>query len=139
MPVYISHNTVRMHDTDMAGVIYFPRQFRFCHDALEDFVTSEGLPFESVFHEEKFVFLVVHCEADYLAPLKVGDKLTVKLSTEKIGTSSFTVVYKIFKADGTHVGSAKTTHVTLDSRSRKKIPVPKKFREILEKYLDDGK
>lgn len=132
--MYISHNKVRMHDTDMAGILYFPRQFRFAHDALEDWVESEGLGFDQVFHRENFVFVIVHAEADYLAPLKVGDKLDVHLAVERIGTSSFTVNYQLYRKKQL-VGTAKTVHVTLNAKTREKIEIPELFRQILSKHL----
>lgn len=134
--MFIAHNVVRMHDTDMAGIIYFPRQFRFAHDALEDFVETLGLPFDQVFHNNPFVFVVVHAESDYLAPLKVGDKLSIHLSVEKIGQSSFTIDYQIYKQDKTLAGKAKTVHVTLDAKSRTKVDIPSHFKHLLEKYLE---
>jgi len=132
--MFVAHNQVRMHDTDMAGILYFARQFRFAHDALEDFVESLGLTFDQVFHRENFVFVIVHAEADYLAPLRVGDKLDIELSIEKIGESSFTVSYLLYKKDRTLIGKVKTVHVTLDSTSRKKIPIPPHFRAFLEQH-----
>ncbi|MBS4167940.1 thioesterase family protein [Parachlamydia sp. AcF125] len=133
--MYISYNKVRMHDTDMAGILYFPRQFRFAHDALEDWAESEGLGFNQVFHHENFIFVIVHAEADYLASLQVGNKLEVHLNIERVGTSSFSVVYRIYKEDKELVGTAKTVHVTLDATTRKKIEIPLQFRSILEKHL----
>lgn len=135
--MFISYNKVRMHDTDMAGILYFPRQYRFAHDALEDLVENEGIGFDQLFHKEHFVFVIVHSEADYFAPLKVGDKLEVHTSVKHIGTSSFTVEYKIYKTDGSLVGTAQTVHVALDSKSRKKIPIPEKLRHILVKHQSD--
>ena len=132
---FIAKNKVRMHDTDMAGILYFARQFRFAHDALEDFVESEtGISFDDVFRREKFVFVIVHCEADYFAPLTVGDSLEIRLSVEKIGNSSFTLFYKIFRKD-TLIGTVKTIHVSLNSETRVKIEIPEKLRTSLEKYL----
>lgn len=130
--MFIAHNQVRMHDTDMAGILYFPRQFRFAHDALEDFFGSVGLTFEQVFHKNEFVFVIVHAEADYLAPLYVGDKLEVHLTIPHVGTSSFTVNYKIYNQHKKCVGTAKTVHVTLDAPTRKKIPIPTQFRILLK-------
>lgn len=134
--MFLAHNRVRMHDIDMAGILYFPRQFRFAHDALEDFVESMGLTFDQVFRKEHFVFVIVHAEADYLAPLRVGDQLEVVLTITNIGNSSFTVYYKISKKDKTLVGTAKTVHVTLDAQTRKKIPIPGPFRKFLETHLE---
>ncbi len=133
--MFIAHNKVRMHDTDMAGLLYFARQFRFAHDALEDLYESEGYDFDNVFHKRDFVFVIVHCEADFFAHLKVGDKLEVHVSVEKIGNSSFTMSYNIFKKDDILVGTVKTIHVCLKASDRKKITIPDEFRLVLEKYL----
>ncbi len=96
---------------------------------------SEGFGFDTVFHDKNFVFVIVHCEADYYVSVKVGDNLVVHVAVEHVGTSSFTMVYEIYKADKTHIGSAKTIHVTLEQRSRKKVPIPDMLRKVLEKHL----
>lgn len=125
-----------MHDTDMAGILYFPRQFRFAHDALEDFLESEGMTFEHLFHHESFVFVIRHAEADYLVPLKVGDQLDIHLRVSQIGTTSFTIFYELFKSDGVLAGTAETVHVCLESKSRTKIPIPESWRSSLQKYFN---
>lgn len=133
--MFTTRNKVRMHDTDMAGILYFPRQFRFVHDSLEDFMTSEGFSFYNLFHGGEFIFVIVHCEADYYRSLKVGDEIIIQVNLEKMGTTSFTLTYKIFKTDHTLMGSAKTVHVTLDSKTRTKIPVPDVLKKALQKHL----
>lgn len=132
--MFIAYNQVRMHDTDMAGILYFARQFRFAHDALEDFVESEGMNFSDIFHKSHFLFVIVHAEADYLASVLVGDKLEIHLNVEKVGTTSFTLFYQIYRAKKL-VGTAKTVHVTIDARTRQKIDIPLDFRKQLEKHL----
>src|SRR2546425_10244271 len=95
--MFISYNKVRMHDTDSAGLLYFARQFRFANDALEDLFEAEGYSFDNIFKNFGYVFAIVHAEADYLAPLRVGDKLEIHMSVENIGTSSITFLYNIYK------------------------------------------
>jgi 1,4-dihydroxy-2-naphthoyl-CoA hydrolase len=124
-----------MHDTDMAGILYFAKMFRFAHDGLEDFMESEGFNFDTVFHDKNFVFVIVHCEADYYKSVKVGDNLLVEVAVGHIGTSSFTMTYEIFLSDKTPIGSAKTVHVTLEQKSRKKVAIPDDLRIVLEKHL----
>ncbi|MEC7839886.1 MAG: thioesterase family protein [Chlamydiota bacterium] len=133
--MYKTKNRVRMHDVDLADRLYFPRQFRFVHEALEDFMETEGLPFNVVFQEEKFLFVIVHCESDYLAILEMGDLIDINVYVEKIGTTSFTLHYDIFKEDGTKAGMAKTVHVALNKATGTKIPIPEKLKAILNKHL----
>jgi 1,4-dihydroxy-2-naphthoyl-CoA hydrolase len=133
--MFISYNKVRMHDTDMAGILYFAKQFRFVHDALEDLVEHEGLNFDDLFHKSPFVFVIVHAEADYLMPVKVSDTLEVHVEVLEFGNSSFTMDYKIFKENNVMIGKAKTVHVSLDSKTRKKIPLPQELKNLLGKHL----
>lgn len=132
--MFIAYNKVRMHDTDMAGILYFARQFRFAHDALEDFMESEGINFNTLFKESAYVFVIVHAEADYLASLNVGDKLEIHLFVERIGSTSFTLSYHIFRNQHQLIGTAKTVHVTVDAKTREKINIPSEFKSFLEKH-----
>lgn len=132
--MYISKNTVRMHDVDMVGILYFPRQFRFVHEALEDFLASEGLAFDKFLRDKEFLFVIVHCEAEYLAPLNIGNRLEVHLYIDRIGTTSFTIGYDLYLEGGKKVGTAKTTHVALSLPERTKIPIPEKMLRILKKH-----
>ncbi|MCE5317661.1 MAG: acyl-CoA thioesterase [Parachlamydia sp.] len=132
--IFEAKNKVRIHDTDMAGILYFPRIFRFVHDALEDLMKSEGFPFEKMLRSD-FVFVIVHSEADYYNSLVVGDEIQIHAHVDRIGTTSFTMIYEFYKTDQTHMGRARTVHVTVDNASRKKIPVPEIMRKILEKFL----
>lgn len=125
-----------MHDIDMVGILYFPRQFRFVHEALEDFMESEGFPFDKMFFKKNFLFVIVHCRSDYFAPVRFGDKLRIEVTVEHIGTTSFTLHYKIFREGETDkVGEAKTVHVCLDYKTRKKRPIPDDLRAVLKKHL----
>ncbi len=133
--MFVVHNKVRMHDTDMAGILFFGSQFRFVQDALEDLMAEEGLSFQSLFAEGEYAFVVVHAEADYLLPIKVGDDLETHLFVEKIGNSSFIVSYTIYNEFKQEVGRAKTVHVTVDTKTRKKILVPIELRTILARYM----
>lgn len=135
--MYFTKNRVRLHDVDIAGRLYFPRQFRFVHEALEDFMESEGKPFSQVFTELNYLFVIVHCESDYHFPLVMGDRIDIHVYVENIGSSSFTLCYNIYKEGGKKTGTAKTVHVSLDKRTGHKIPNPEELIEILGKHLVD--
>jgi len=133
--MFIAYNKVRMHDTDMAGLLYFARQFRFAHDALEDLFEAEGMNFKDLFGQNQYVFVIVHAEADYLMRLHVGDRLEVHLSIERIGETSISFVYNIYRNLHELVGTAKTIHVALDSQTRKKVAIPDDLRQKFTNYL----
>lgn len=134
--MFSSQYIVRMHDSDMAGIIFFANQFRFIHDVWEDFIAAEGIGLAHIFNDSDYVFVIVHAEGDYIASLAVGDHLEITLAVEHIGNSSFSCVYNVLRLPSRElVGRAKIVHVTLETASRKKIPVPAPLRAILERHL----
>ncbi len=134
---FIAKNIVRIHDIDMAGILYFPRQYRFAHDAMEDFFESNGIHFEEVIKNENYMFVIRHSEADYLNSLRVGNKIEVQLYVESIANTSFVIAYEIYKEDKTLAGTVKTVHVCIDPKTRAKKPIPDPLKKILTKYFND--
>ncbi|MBT5953305.1 acyl-CoA thioesterase [bacterium] len=131
--MFESKTSVKMYDTDAAGILYFASQFRFAHEAFEELLLKEGYTFADLLEREPFIFVIVHAESDYVAALKVGDKIDVKAWVSKIGNSSFEFSYHFFRDDEL-VGKAKTNHVTLSRVERQKIEIPNKVKSILNKY-----
>lgn len=130
---FIAYNKVRIHDTDLAGILYFPKIYRFAEEAAEDFFESRDLSFEQGI-QEGFMWVIVHSEADYKVSMRHGDKLEIHLHISHIGNSSFTFSYTIYKQDGTLMGTVKTTHVTLNVHTRTKISIPPHLRKLLQLY-----
>lgn len=130
--IFSSTYKVRMSDTDMAGLLYFAHQFRFIHTAIEDFFEHLGLSMHQMFHENPFVFVIVHAEGDYHKPLHVGDLLTIELQIKKIGTTSFHTAYEVKRGEEL-VGKAQTVHVCLDRLERKKMAIPQEFKVLLSR------
>jgi 1,4-dihydroxy-2-naphthoyl-CoA hydrolase len=64
--MFVAPYTVRMHDSDMAGIIFFANQFKFVHDIWEDFITSEGIGLAHIFNDAEYLFVIVHAEGDYI-------------------------------------------------------------------------
>jgi len=132
--MFVTSYKVRMSDTDMAQIIFFANQFRFTHEALEDFFEKIGISFDTLFHRNPFVFVIVHAESDYFLPLRVGDDLSIEVSIEKVGNSSLTFFFRITRGDEL-VGTSRIVNVCLDSESRVKMTIPDSFRKLLDPYL----
>ena len=124
--------TVKLHDTDAAGLLFYGNQFKITHDAYEAFLNSIGCPLLWIIDESSFFLLIVHAEADYHLPLAVGDKLTIELTVDSISVHSFIIGYKITNAKGGLVGTLSTVHVAIDKKTRKKIILPEKLKKSLQ-------
>jgi len=129
-----TYNTkIRLHDTDAAGIIFFANQFKIIHDAYEDLLEKFGWSFQTMLKGTDYFLPIVHAESDYLAPVLVGDKIVITVKVGHIGTTSFSFEYTL-KRGKTLVGTAKTVHVTINQKTRKKIPLPTALRSALSKY-----
>lgn len=128
--------TIKLHDTDAAGILFYANQFKIVHDIYEKFLSHIGFNFRERFDRRDFYLPIVHAEADFLGPLKVGDTIEIALNVARVGQTSFALQYTMVDLDGTMVGTARTVHVTIDPDSMKKINLPEKFRIKLEKALE---
>jgi len=139
MTLVKDYYTIKLHDTDAAGMLFFANQFKIVHDLYEHFLADIGFDFRQRFARRDFFIPIVHAEADFLQRLEVGDTVEIGLSVAKIGKSSFTLHYRLTDLDGTPVGTAATIHVTIDPESGKKIDLPMVLRQKLNEIMDgDG-
>lgn len=124
---------VRMRHTDAAGVTFFAEQFALVHEAYEAFLESRGLDLQQFLEGNSAHLPIVHAEADYRAPLKLGDRLLLQLTIERIGDSSFVLDCRIRRAeDGRLASKVSTVHVAVDPGSREKMDLPSALRAALE-------
>ncbi len=131
--MYIYKTKIKLHETDAAGLLFFSNQFKLIHDAYESLLEKSGFGFAKLIREKKYFLPIVHAEADYTAPLFVDDHITIRVTVENIGTTSFSFAYTLLNAEKQVVGTALTVHVTTGKKTRKKIPLPRDMRDAIEK------
>lgn len=127
--------SVKLHDTDAAGLLFFANQFRMVHDCYEACLTEHGLPFGKILATADYILPIVHAEADFNAPLQPGQEIDITLQVAKIGTTSFVLDYTLLDYQGIQVGNAQTVHVCMDAATRKKRPLADEIREAFEPHL----
>lgn len=130
--MYVYQTKIKLHETDAAGLLFFSNQFKLVHDAYEALLESIGFSFADLIRVKKYFLPIVHCEADYKAPLFVGDLIEIRVKVKQVGKTSFTFAYTIVDTSETLIGTAETVHVTMDKATRKKIPLPQDLREKVE-------
>lgn len=119
---------IKLHDTDAAGILFFSRQFEMMHDAYEALLEQIGFGFAELIQNKPYFLPIVHAEADYKLPLTVGDVIEIQVKMEAVGTTSFIFAYQITNAKKQLVGIGRTVHVTIDTKTRQKIPLPSDLR-----------
>lgn len=127
--------SVRLHQTDAAGKLFFGHIFMIAHDVFQELLNRLGLGIASILKESDYIFPVVHAEADYQKPIFVDDTLTIQAQIERLGRSSFTIVYRFFNVNGDRVGVVEIVHVAIDKHTRKTIPLPATLKNAFQKVL----
>ena len=151
--------TVRFGDTDAAGVMQFHQLLRWGHEAYEESLERFGIPPARVFPRPVWsaaeavvasaaermspgdtaplvttpsvALPIVHCSADYLRPLRVGDPLAIALSPERLDPNLFEVRYS-FSSDGAVVARGLTRHLAITAAERRRCPLPEAIVRWLE-------
>lgn len=135
METFKFQHTVKFSEVDQAGVVFFSRYFEIAHSSLEAFFHHLGWGFAKVFSEGKDGFPLIHAEANYMAPARLGDTLEVALSLSRISESSFTVSYDFRSTDGKPAARLSTNHVWVELKTFSKAPIPTELKTALQDYL----
>ncbi len=130
--MFIYQTKIKLHETDAAGVLFFSNQFKIIHDAYESLLESIGYGFAELLRNQDFFLPIVHSESDFKMPLFVGDVLEIQVRVKTIGTTSFCFAYELLNSRRQIVGTAQTVHVTIDKKTRQKIPLPPDMRQRIE-------
>ena len=131
--MYKYETTIKLHETDAAGLLFFSHQFKLMDDAYESLLEKSGFGFAELIRNKDFFLPIIHAEADYKKPLFVGDRIIIEVEVENIGTTSFTFSYKLTVKNHDLVGLGKTVRVTIDKKTRQKIPLPSPLRDAITK------
>jgi 1,4-dihydroxy-2-naphthoyl-CoA hydrolase len=130
--MYEYNTTIKLHEVDAAGILFFANYFKLANDTLEGFLESRGMSIRKLLQEVPYLLPVVHAEMDYKMSLVVGDKVTVKLEVEKIGQGSVILAYRVLRGGKDLAASGRIVHASIDRKTGEKIPVPQELLDILD-------
>ncbi len=130
---YRTTRRVQFADTDMAGIVHFPRFFYYMEEVEHEFLRSLGTDVVIPYEEGHISWPRVSAGCDYKAPIRYGDVLDVQLRIARKGRSSITYEF-FFWVDQTLVAEGRITAVCCQVRPGRK-PQPIAFPEFLEELL----
>ena len=131
---YVNKQFVRWDDLDAMTHVNNAKYLTFAQEAR--FVWSTAV-FTSATNASTLIEMVVaRAEVDFIEPIYEGGRFVdVEISVEKIGTSSFVVLYTIGD-EGKVFAKVKTVQVAISLETKKSRPLTEKEREFLTKYLE---
>ena len=133
--MFTANVKVYFYDADPAGIIFYASLFKYVHAAYEDFLRNLHTE-RNFFFDKDYILPIIHAEADYVKPIKVGDELRIDVSVSALKNSSFEINYRFYKKDNSFTAIAKTVHVCVLKEEFKKIELPKDFYDKLKVNLD---
>lgn len=127
MTLHTAQHTVRFGEVDGANILFFSRIFEICHAAFEEAMAAAGFDLAGIFATADWKMPIVHAEADYVRPMRLGDRLHIAIAPPTMGASSITWDFEIRAEDGALHATARHVHVTIDTAFQSR-PVPEAFR-----------
>ncbi len=118
--------TVHFPDTDAAGVVFFANYLAICHEAYEEALGAAGIDLAGFFSANGIVVPIAKSSAEYLRPLRVGDKLRISVRPEALTENSFALHYEMTKLGPVEKLAARvrTEHVCTSMQLRARAPLP---------------
>jgi 1,4-dihydroxy-2-naphthoyl-CoA hydrolase len=121
-------HTIRLEDTDAAGVVYFARLLSICHYAYEAAIAQAGIELAQILAEAELAIPIVEAQIRFFAPLSLGDQITIDVLPSSIDANQFQVDYTIYTLAGKLAGDrpvsqASTHHVCINPKTRRRQPL----------------
>lgn len=117
-------------DCDTVGIAYFAIYYPWMERAYSTWLYSHGLRAGELHEQLGIITVGVHSECTYRAMVRVFDELTVRLTLDRVGSSSYTVGYD-FVRDGEVVTHGTMTFVCRTADGSGKAAIPDGLLEIL--------
>jgi acyl-CoA thioester hydrolase len=117
-PVAVHSFACRVYyeDTDMAGIVYYANYLKFIERARSDWVRGLGID-QAALKADGIVFAVRRIEADYLAPARFDDALTVETAPVS-ATAARIVLRQVVRRGEVPLFEALVTLVALSDSGR---------------------
>jgi acyl-CoA thioester hydrolase len=123
---------VRYGECDQQGVVYNARYGEYVDLAATEFLRHALKP-KDMF-DGSFEFQVVRLLIEWKGPARFDDVVEIAVTTEKLGTTSFTLGYVLKRvATGEQIATAETVNVYIDPKDWAKAAVPADMRAALER------
>lgn len=89
---------VYYEDTDLAGIVYYANYLKFIERARSEWVRALGIDQAQLRADTGIVFAVRHLTADYLAPAKFDDVLTVTTAPKHLTGARLVLEQSVWRA-----------------------------------------
>ncbi len=135
--MFAYERSVRFHEVDPAGLLFFPHFLVYAHEAMERLFDPLEGGYSRLVTERRVGLPAVAVHSDFRAPLRYGDTAVVETSVARLGNRSMTLRYLFVRASD-RVLSAEVRHtvVSTDLVQLASCPMPDDVRQVAQSHLE---
>jgi 4-hydroxybenzoyl-CoA thioesterase len=123
---------IRFSDCDPAGIVFYPQYFVMFNGLVEDWVNEAlGIGYHKLIAEQRIGLPTVRLEADFRAVSRMGDRVVLGLTVERLGTRSLTLGLHCFDHQGETRMRMRQVLVTTSLESHRAVEIPEALREAI--------
>lgn len=120
-------------DTDAGGVVYHANYIKFAERARSDALRELGISQHYLRETLHLLFVVRHCEIEFLAPTRLDDIITLTSRIRRFGHSSMQLE-QIVRKETLELARLGVQIVCIDA-GWKPTRIPADIRDALEKHM----
>ena len=121
---------INFFDVDPGGILFFGNYFRYAHATFEKMMESFDFQ-KDYFQDDFYAIPIVHTEADYISPVRFGEKIKIVIKLEAVKNSSFILNYEFLDNFNKRKAVLKTVHVMINKGKIEKVEIPAELKEKL--------
>lgn len=130
--LFVQPRKVRFQDVDAAATVFFPRIIEYFADTYLAMLDARGVDLARILKQLEWAVPLAHVEADFLGPMRFGDRILVEVVGARLAETSFALAHRVRTPDGTRtLALGQTVHVVVDGTSFRPTPIPEELRRAL--------
>lgn len=122
---------IRYYETDQMGIVHHSNYIRFFECGRSDMMKKAGLPIE-VIEAEGVMLPIVAVECRYRIPAKMGDRIRIVSTIDKVPLAKLVVKSDIYNQHGELLCNGAVTLGFIDSVTRHPVRCPENLSRIIE-------
>jgi 4-hydroxybenzoyl-CoA thioesterase len=126
---------VRFEHCDAAGLMFYPRFYGLVNEMVEDWFAVLGRPFKQMHVDQGKGVPTVKIDAEFLKPVRMGERLEQTLRVRHIGRSSGRLLHEA-RVGGAAAAWFEHTIVYVDLATMKAEEWPLDLRAAMTTYLE---
>lgn len=125
---------VRWAEVDMQKIVFNGHYLTYIDTAIAEYWREIGLPYPDGYLERYANDIYLRkATLEYLGPARYDDELTVCCRVAKLGRSSMTFHFEIYRQAEVLI-SAELVYVNADPSTMKSVPLPEDVRARVQRY-----